>query len=638
MDNIYLRNYIEVCYIIINENVQVQKFISYFYLSNYEYNLDVERIHEIDSSFGIRMHFQTDTIHYDILDEELFRVKYCHYRAFYYRHRYTFHTQSGALLEAYIGRRCLWSSDFIKVNDIANDLCYSRSNIRNSMKTAREFLQAFDIRVDNVPYYGLATSGNEFNIRRCLLSLYSIFDINVMPIEDNYHMMRGYKAEVYDEIVMIVSRKISSYCFPIVNVEKRRIVNYLIVQNARIKSGYNIDVIPQIYTMDLKSNQILNLADSITKELQENLEYGPYSEAEIQTVAILLLIAYTNVKDVLKITEKNYDKEITIIRNEFLRYIKKSLHLDFKKDIDFMTYLDYTICILLLKHNYHILKNEATDLGGGFSLTNEYPLLGKIRQDISGMLENYFKYAIPLAQLDDLTLLVSYFISTLDFTYKKLKIAIISRSSLFEPVFLKKVIEKNVNPNYYQKLDCLLYNEALEEMNIEYDLVISDTVPQRFEARVYPYNGLKYQLNSLNDYIRTNRDLCSCTLNQVISKSINDISEILDIVNTIFSVSKQFLNEVFESANQYNRNIVLIMNDKSVNKNTLIIGDLKKKIVRDGMKCSSYILLLANLDSTNLSFFNILLHELAYDYAFLERLIRYPELCLINDQMNAVIV
>ena len=80
MDNIYLRNYIEVCYIIINENVQVQKFISYFYLSNYEYNLDVERIHEIDSSFGIRIHFQTDTIHYDILDEELFRVKgerYC---------------------------------------------------------------------------------------------------------------------------------------------------------------------------------------------------------------------------------------------------------------------------------------------------------------------------------------------------------------------------------------------------------------------------------------------------------------------------------------------------------------------------------------------------------------------------------
>ena len=636
MEYLYLRNYIELCYIIVNERIRVNDFIQFFYLSNYEYVQDMERLKELQEYFGISIEFQGAQIKAHIKNEALFHAKYHYCRAFYYRHRYSFHTQKDALLEAYIGRRFLWSDGFVNVEDVAAELGYSRSNIRNAIKAARKFLLSYDIHVENVPYYGLKTTGNEFNIRRCLLSLYSIFDINVIPIQDNIHIMKGYEAKVYDTVVDIVTTVTLQEKFPIINIEKRRIVNYLIIQNARIQSHYDISNLLSKKDIHVKEYKYYAMAEKISQELYIQLGFGHYSDQEIQSISIMLMLAESNIEDIKSLVYEFYENEIEEIKNILLNYMKKELCLKLKDNNISLHYMEYAICILLLKYNFDMLFIEAADLGGGPALNYEYPLLGRIRYDLNQRLRLFFKKTLPHAQMNDIILIFSYGIQDLTLSYKKLNIAIISRNSTIEPYLLKRLIEKNVNPQYYDRLDCLLYNAALDEKSYHYDLIISDTVPQRYENKVYPYSELKNQLNSLNDYIRTNRDLCMNVLQEVRSIRYTKNAVYKALSQTI-DISLKEYEEEYSTARQYNRTIVMIFHRKQISKNLLILGDFDKKVVRDGMKCSSYILLCADLNADNLSFFNVLLHELAYDYAFLERLIEYPEIGVINDQMNVVL-
>ena len=61
---------------------------------------------------------------------------------------------------------------------------FSRSNLRNAIKLCRTFLQSYNIRLENAPHYGVYPMGNEWNIRRCLMAIYSLLDVNVIPEED----------------------------------------------------------------------------------------------------------------------------------------------------------------------------------------------------------------------------------------------------------------------------------------------------------------------------------------------------------------------------------------------------------------------------------------------------------------------
>lgn len=636
MNNLYLRNYIELCYIIVNEKVHLQTFISYFYLSNYEYAHDMEKLSEVQSNFGISINVRGSYIVFQIQNEELFRSKYHYCRAFYYRHRYTFQIKRDALLEAYIGRSFLWSKDYVIIDDIAEEIGYSRSNIRNAVKAARTFLKSYDITVDNVPYHGLKTSGNEFDIRRCFISLYSISDINVIPVIDDVNILEGYRSDVYDAVVDIVNHTLLHFGYSIINIEKRRIVNYLIIQNARIKAGNHLEKLTDLKNMHHYHDKYYEIAEAISITLEKRLHFGPYSECEILSVSVLLMQAESDIYEIIKTVTSIYSDEVAYLINEIISYVQGSYKLTLYEDTIFYRYLTYAICILLLKYNDHMLLNEGTDLGGGPSLNNEYPLLGRIRYDITQRLYLFFNASIPETQMNDLILLFSYLIQDLKLVYDKLNIAIISRNSTIEPFLLRDLIKKNVNAEYYQKLDCLWYNKAIDEKSYSYDLIISDTVPQRYEARIFPYSDLENQLNSLNDYIRANRDLCRNTLSKVYSIEFSP-KIMLAQLQKYTGIKEQDFHEEFQTARQFNRNIVMIFQVPNMKKNILMVGNFKNKVLRSGMKCSSYLLLAANIHSDNLLFFNTLLHELVYDYAFLERLIEYPDLSVINDQMNAVL-
>lgn len=98
MNNYLLRNYIEICHIMLHEKMGVEEFSAYFSLSPYELASDMDKIRDMENSFGIHIRFGPTQIEYRIQNAELFHQKYRYCRSFYYRHRTTFRKNKDILL------------------------------------------------------------------------------------------------------------------------------------------------------------------------------------------------------------------------------------------------------------------------------------------------------------------------------------------------------------------------------------------------------------------------------------------------------------------------------------------------------------------------------------------------------------
>lgn len=218
----------------------------------------------------------------------------------------------------------------------------------------------------------------------------------------------------------------------------------------------------------------------------------------------------------------------------------------------------------------------------------------------------------------------------------------ISRTSRIEPAFIKRLIEKEVDPEYYSELDCLGYNDIANCKSTHYDLIISDTVTQNYSCKVYSYHESRFHLHNLNDFIRSSRNLCQGILHEVhaLPLDLNDhesIAGLFRLIQKSWNLSDGQLRDAFVSAENDNGKIITVLYNPAIQVSRLIVGRFTKKVIRRGIRCSAYLFLAAAIKPDSLRFFNVLLHELAYDQNFLEALIAEPKLEKINQHMNRIL-
>jgi len=640
-----LRNFIEICYIIINKEIPKSEFIAFFNLSNYEYHADIKRIRELEQHFYIHIIFGNELITFEVVDQFLFESKFRYCRAFFYRHRYTYNIDKNILLQSYIVKTFLWEQDFISVNELMNKTGYSRSNLRDPIKKAREWLSSYDIQVDTVPYYGFRISGNEFDIRRCLLTAYSIWDINVIPSEDDINILEGYKVHNYECINNCVDAAIAKWGFSLSNIERRRITNYSIIQNSRIKNGLKIkefDFDPYDELGKRIYGKEYLIAEEITRELTLTLGYGPYSGVEIFSLAILLFSSELNVEEMISLCGQFYPQELAVISERTFHYFNDMFQIDFEEDAYFKQYVTYEICNILMRNHFNMLKNWRVNIGGEVPQIIEYPLLKDIRDHLSEIMDGFFGYIVSKEQLNTLTKIIFYYIQLTKSQYRKLNIAIISRTNKLEPEFIRKMIEQEVNAEYYERIDCMPYDAVIRGKIKDYDLVISDTIAQVYGNEVYSYMDSKYRIINFSNLIRLKRDLCAEALQYVFSyhldyNSKKSVDELYHIVSPETKLERNYLEWDFRQSNAFNNVVITIVNDAHARGNQLVVGNFHKTLRISGSKCTSYVLFIGKISINNIRFFNLLFHELAYNDKFRNRLIEMPDLLLINQEMNTII-
>ncbi|WP_320928941.1 HTH domain-containing protein [Hungatella sp.] len=59
-------------------------------------------------------------------------------------------------------------SDYVKIEELSDFLCVSRSTLQSSVREVEEILSQYHIRISRKPNYGIRVEGSEFDIRRCI--------------------------------------------------------------------------------------------------------------------------------------------------------------------------------------------------------------------------------------------------------------------------------------------------------------------------------------------------------------------------------------------------------------------------------------------------------------------------------------
>ncbi|MDQ0361473.1 HTH domain-containing protein [Breznakia pachnodae] len=66
----------------------------------------------------------------------------------------------------YLVKLFIESDTYLKIDDLAEDLYVSRKVISNSIKTAEEFLNIYNLYLIRKPHYGIQLTGEEYDKRR----------------------------------------------------------------------------------------------------------------------------------------------------------------------------------------------------------------------------------------------------------------------------------------------------------------------------------------------------------------------------------------------------------------------------------------------------------------------------------------
>lgn len=78
----------------------------------------------------------------------------------------------------YICRRFLLESNFIKMEDLAEELNVSVPSVNNDMRLVRKNLRLYGITIQSTPYYGMKLVGEEMAIRSCMLDFFNLYDFS----------------------------------------------------------------------------------------------------------------------------------------------------------------------------------------------------------------------------------------------------------------------------------------------------------------------------------------------------------------------------------------------------------------------------------------------------------------------------
>ena len=446
-------DYKKACYIILRPDLTPEYFIRHFGMSRYEYSICQQRLKELQKFYGIEYHFEENRIHWTVTDEKQFQQHYKGMWSFYNRHRRNLTNRSELVRGLYIARKILLANDHTDLDAVSETMGFSRSNLRNAIKLCRTFLQSYNIRLENAPHYGVYPMGNEWNIRRCLMAIYSLLDVNVIPEEDYPEIAEGLSNPHYPVLRGKVYEALLHNSCNYSQAQVRRLTYYIFFQHLRIRQGRIFsgfeNIHPAIIGYVRSSERLMKISADITRSC-----FGgeAFSEQEILSVAMMLFEMYDEPEEFCAFVEATFPEEA----NDLYRMVDGYLLRSYGFSITglYSSILRTTLYRLIIHHQMGLLSEHAGHSESRAQMISDYPLVMLLYQNIQQLLaERYGNEAAGIC-CAPLCELIAFYIQGMDYAAPRLRIGITARSDIYAPEMIRNLLLAKLNPRHYSSVEC----------------------------------------------------------------------------------------------------------------------------------------------------------------------------------------
>ena len=253
---------------------------------------------------------------------------------------------------AYIITHLLWCDDYLKLDDLADELYISKSTLNNDMKKAESILYEYNIEILRKPYYGMKIIGSEVDIRSCLVN----------QIEKRNFFQKSSDVELQYNIASILKDIVSKNDMYVSEMVLHDMVLHVYIAVKRFNTGHfmSSSIILHKWASENKSSS-QQIAKEIAIMIQERVDIQ-LSPQEVDYIAIHLI--GKKIVDVNSLQDFNFviSSEIYILAQEMIQIVYETYKIDFNSHFDIIMALCRHLVPLDIRLRYDIsLENPLID-------------------------------------------------------------------------------------------------------------------------------------------------------------------------------------------------------------------------------------------------------------------------------------
>lgn len=244
----------------------------------------------------------------------------------------------------YILQILLFRNDYVKIEDLCQELFASRKTVSTDLKQAEEFLKEYYLQLDRRPYHGINVTGEELRFRQCMHDYVSGLTNRQDEVERKYFFDR-------DKVRRCLEQNLDRYGYVVYGSELFNIVRQIQIALYRMRTGHEITMDELDQSSGLREIDI-NTAKACAQSLHKAETAFVFSIPEVKYLAILI----SGKKQEPSAGRENIviDMEINQLVNDMLGSVLKIYNVDLYEDFELQTLLRRHMFALRIRLQYHM--------------------------------------------------------------------------------------------------------------------------------------------------------------------------------------------------------------------------------------------------------------------------------------------
>jgi len=348
----------------------------------------------------------------------------------------------------YLINRFVESNDYIKIDDLCDELFLSRTQLKQSLKETRKYFQEYGITINAKAHYGMYLDGDELNIRKAIAHI------------ENYKKDLTLLNKVKD----IVLSCIINADYVVSDDILDNLIFHLYIAYIRVQKHQYANIDKQ-WEQEIKEEKEYSLACSIMSLMKKVLNME-YRQEEVAYLTIHLCGKNCKQDSYIYI-----DEEILYIVENILKRLENESSIPFTSDLNLQLSLSLHMIPLLKRIQYSTYMHNPLVLDIKRKLIRAYELAVIVSQ----MINSEYNCSLPEDEIAYFALHINLSLEQNMNTIHKRNILLVCSSGVGSARLLEYFFKDNFG-NYISKLTVCSKFE-LKQQNIEnYDCIFS-TIP-----------------------------------------------------------------------------------------------------------------------------------------------------------------
>lgn len=317
---------------------------------------------------------------------------------------------------AMIIRKMLCAKDYIRGDDLVDELNISMATLTNDLRYVRGILEEYGIKVNSTPYYGMKIEATPYQVRSCLIDFCDIYDIYA---ETFYFEPKALDQYHIDQTKLKDIRKQLTTCLREENITLKEqsflhMYFYILIKT----SGYDLYPI---------NEQGVRYGDDKFRTCAEKIINTFHIEKEeLDYIKVLLIAGSENLSKSYIEQSIVYDKVVKIL-NEILMEVNQIAHLDLGRKEHILMILQNFIFDFLLMKKYQIYqKNNRM---GIHNTVKDIPVSNTLSIQILEILKRLTNYEYEISDVLSLTMQLFNAIFLVPNEYEMVRVAFLGSFS-----------------------------------------------------------------------------------------------------------------------------------------------------------------------------------------------------------------